>query len=271
MIYLAEVRKKILEQEGYPFCVPIIKSLRRLHFRKPITFFVGQNGSGKSTLLEAMAAAIELPVIGEKEVSADDTLQPARNLSSELTLSWKLRTHKGFFVRSEDFFGFNKFLTTQNSSLNKNIKDFQERFSGYGRLLAVGAMNAQAHAMNSKYGSDLDANSHGETFLKVFKTRFVPGGLYLLDEPETPLSFTNQLALVMLIREMVMADSQFIIATHSPVLAAIPEAEIFSCDSGKISSISYESVESFSLMKEFLNNPQIFLSKIELANLKPEK
>jgi len=258
MVYLSEITKSQTTKDSYPFCVPCIKNLKSIKIIKPVTYLVGENGSGKSTFLESLAAAINLPTVGAVAISQDTTLYPTRSLSEDLKLSWKLRTHKGFFVRSEDVFGFSKYVNKTKDELTLEAERFSRELSGYGRDLAVGAMLGQKSGFKSRYGDDLDANSHGETFLKIFQSRFVPGGLYLLDEPESPLSFRSQLSLLTMIREMVSRDAQFIIATHSPILTAMPEAEILSFD-GEIKKISHKEIESFELMREFLNSPESFL------------
>ncbi|MBD2776115.1 AAA family ATPase [Iningainema tapete] len=103
------------------------------------------------------------------------------------------------------------------------------------------------------------ANSHGESFLKLFQSRFVLGGLYLLDEPEAPLSPLRQLSFLSLLKDMVNQDSQFIIATHSPIIMAFPEATILSFDTNPPKEVAYDELEHVSLTKAFLNNPQSFL------------
>jgi len=118
---------------------------------------------------------------------------------------------------------------------------------------------AQRRALIERYGEDLDANSHGESFLKLFQARFVPGGLYLLDEPEAPLSPQRQLALLSMLQEMVEQNAQFIIATHSPILMAFPGAAILSFDQHPVREIAWEETEHVSLTRAFLNNPQRFL------------
>lgn len=200
--------------------------------------------------------------IGEESLERDRTLSSSKLLAENLKLSWKVRTHKGFFVRSEDVFGFTKYLAKTKTDLDEDTDHFSKKFSGYGQMLAVGAVLGQKHSFENRYGQDLDANSHGETFLKIFQSRFVPGGLYLLDEPETPLSFNSQLALVLMLREMVQKDAQFNLATHSPILTALPEARIYSFDNKIIHPIKYNEIESFQLMRDFLNNPEVFLRNL---------
>jgi predicted ATPase len=109
------------------------------------------------------------------------------------------------------------------------------------------------------YGVDLDANSHGQSFLKLFGSRFVPGGLYLLDEPEAPLSPQSQLALLVMMQEMVAQQAQFIIATHSPMLLAFPGARIYSFDSAPVEEVPFGELDHVVLMREFLNGPERYI------------
>lgn len=263
MIFLSSVRLLNTVKDNYPFNLSLIKNLQEVEFKTPITFLVGENGTGKSTFLEAIAVGINHITIGESTVEGDDTLVPARELGNHLRFSWKLRTHKGFYLRAEDVFGFTKKLTSTKKELDEFIEEIDSTSSGYGNLLARGAVLGQKRGFELKYGENLDANSHGETFLRIFKTRFVPGGLYILDEPDTPLSFKRQLSLLFMIQEFVKLDAQFIIATHSPVLTTLPDSTIFSIDDGTFKKVQYEDIEQFSLMKDFLNNPQSFLKHLE--------
>jgi predicted ATPase len=114
-------------------------------------------------------------------------------------------------------------------------------------------------ALQRSYGDGLDSNSHGEGFIKLFKERFVGEGLYLLDEPEAPLSPNRQLSMLALIKTMVDQHGQFIIATHSPILLAYPGAKILSFDGGKIHEESYDSLEQVITMKTFMNHPEAYL------------
>ncbi len=186
------------------------------------TFLVGENGSGKSTLLEGIAAAAGLPAVGSESVDRDATLEAQRLLGQALTLTWKRRTRRGFFLRAEDFFGFTKSLSKLRTELLERIDDLEGEYqdrSAYAKRLAQMPVRASLADMERRYGVDLDENSHGQSFLKLFQSRFVPGGLYLLDEPEAPLSPQSQLALMAMIGDMLRDDAQFIIATHSPILS----------------------------------------------------
>src|SRR5437867_12644161 len=123
-------------------------------------------------------------------------------------------------------------------------------------------MRSSLADMERRYGIDLDANSHGQSFLRLFKSRFVPGGLYLLDEPEAPLSPQSQLALMAMMTDMVAEDGQFIIATHSPILLAFPGARIYSFDAPPVRQVEYELLEHEALTREFLNSPERFLRHV---------
>ncbi|MFL5620196.1 MAG: AAA family ATPase, partial [Gemmatimonadaceae bacterium] len=134
--------------------------------------------------------------------------------------------------------------------------------STYAKGLAAGPARASLGALESKYGVDLDANSHGQSFLHLFQSRFVPGGLYLLDEPEAPLSPQSQLGLMAMIADMVAEDAQFVIATHSPLLLAYPGAGIVSFDEVPVRFVEYAELDSVRLVREFLADPERYLRGI---------
>ena len=119
--------------------------------------------------------------------------------------------------------------------------------------------SAEKRGLEHRYGVNLDANSHGESFLRLFRSRFVPGGLYLLDEPEAPLSPQSQLGLIAMLKDMVAQDAQFIIATHSPMLLAFPNATVYSFDERPPRRVPFEELEHVRLTRDFLNNPEAFL------------
>lgn len=114
-------------------------------------------------------------------------------------------------------------------------------------------------ALQRRYGDGLDVRSHGESFLGLFQSRFVPGGLYLLDEPEAPLSPLRQLSFLSMLKQMTAEDAQFIIATHSPIILAFPEAQIMSFNDGTINNIPYDELEHVTLTRAFLNDPQSYM------------
>lgn len=223
---------------------------------------MGENGTGKSTLLEAIAAAVSSPTVGAESVLTDATLQHTRDLAKQLKLAWGKRTHRGFFLRSEDFFNFTKAISQMRSEMLARLHKIDEEYvdrSEYARSFFKMPFHKSLHEMKERYGENLDANSHGESFLTLFQSRFVPNGLYLLDEPETPLSPMKQLALLSMLKNMVTQGAQFIIATHSPIIMAFPDATIFSFDELPVRTVYYDDLAHVTLTKAFLSDPQQFL------------
>ena len=218
-----------VDEESYVREIEALSGLTSLDFRSPVTFFVGENGSGKSTLLEAIAVACGFnPEGGTRNYSF-----ATRNSHSDLyqavrpIRSGKLLRH-GYFLRAESFY---------------NVATAEEQYgSGPG-----GA---------PQY---LHERSHGESFLAVAQQHFRGSGLYFLDEPEAALSPQRQMTLLIEIVRCAQEGSQFIIATHSPILLAIPDAEILSFDDGPVHPCSYEDTESYQIMSMFINNREQML------------
>ena len=253
------------DAERFPFSVPVIRTLPRLALGQSVTFLVGENGSGKSTLLEGIAAAARLPAVASVDIDGDATLAAQRALGKALKLVWSRRTYRGFFLRAEDFFGFTKSLSKLRSELSDRLAEIDESFEGrsaYAKGLAKGPVRASLAEMERRYGVNLDENSHGQSFLKLFRSRFVPGGLFLLDEPEAPLSPQSQLALIAMISDMVAEDAQFVIATHSPILLGFPGATIYSCDRVPIERVPFEELDHVVITREFLNAPGRILREL---------
>jgi predicted ATPase len=262
-IHLRSIALKDSDQlpDQFPFNVPVIRSLQELNFSTEVTFFVGENGSGKSTLLEAIAAGANLPAIGSTTVDQDETLFAARALGQALKWVWNKRVRVGFFMRSEDFFGFARRTAQEMAELRRDYEadDGHKGQSLFARRLQKMPFAGEIHALRNLYGDGLDAQSHGESFFKLFRSRFRAGGLYLLDEPEAPLSPSRQLTLIALLHSMVQQDAQFIIATHSPLLLAYPGATIYNFAEGQIQQTPYEELEHVTLTRDFLNNPALYL------------
>ncbi len=250
---------------GFPFDVPVVRSLETLELSPGVTFFVGENGSGKSTLLEAIALAAELPTAGSDETRDDTTLGAQRSLAKHITLSWTSRSKRGFFLRAEDFFGYAKRLSRMKAEMRERIAEVERDYEGrsdFAKGLAMGPALASLGAIDGQYGGDLDGRSHGQSFLTLFQARFVPGGLHLLDEPEAPLSPQSQLALMALIQDMIAEAGQFVIATHSPILLAFPGATIYTFDRTPPERIAFEDLEHVNLTRAFLNDPKSFLRRL---------
>lgn len=264
MIYLRTIRLKwIPEAEtAYPFNLPLIRQLDEIELDAPVTFFVGENGSGKSTLLEAIAVAMETLTIGSRNIEDDPTLEHARTLAGALRLSKNRSPRRSFYFRAEDAFGFTKRVIQDQQDLLAAEQELADSIQGSGKAAAVNVVRGERERLNARYGDNPDARSHGESFLHVLKERMLPGGFYLLDEPETPLSPTRQIALLALLKQCVEDDCQFLIATHSPILMAFPEARILCFEEGQILQTAYDDVEHVTLTRAFLNNPDSFLRRL---------
>lgn len=212
--------------------------------------------------MEALACAVESITVGSESVKTDKTLAPVRKLSKYFKLAWTKRTRKGFFLRAEDFFGYARSMRETREELELELENIELEYKGRSKLakdLARSAYTGQLSAMQNRYGKDLDNYSHGEAFLTLFQARFVPGGLYLLDEPEAALSPTRQLTFISALKQMIDQASQFIIATHSPIILAFPNAQILQFKDGAIKEVKYNELEHVNLTRDFLSNPESYL------------
>jgi predicted ATPase len=248
-------RELAADESEYPFSVPAIRMLEPLDVHVGVTFFVGENGSGKSTLLEGIAAAAEITALGSEDVGSDFTLAPAHRLGAALRLAWSLRSRKGFFLRAEDFFGYARYRARAEA------REHREKSEALGGK-APPAFETGAHPDEraaAEYFAKHDRRSHGESFMDTFEERVRPGGLYLLDEPEAPLSPKRQIAFLQLMMNAAAKGAQFIVATHSPILLACPGARIYSFDRAPAVRVTYASLEHVNVTRDFLNAPDRFL------------
>jgi predicted ATPase len=218
----------------YPFNLKLIQNTQSIVFRDQVTFLVGENGSGKSTILEALAEKIGFGKGGSKNLSMmyaqEGTTSDVKLLCDRMLLSWRVKVD-GYFFRAESFWDIANKLETMSHTAGGV-------FSSYG-------------------GENLHAMSHGEAFLALFKNRIGQGGIYILDEPEAALSPQRQLALLVIIHELCEDEkTQFLIATHSPILLAYPGAQILSCDGDALTEIAYEDTDHYQITKNFLSNPK---------------
>ena len=252
------------ELGAYPFHCPQVMSLGKKEFSSAVTLLVGENGTGKSTLLEALARKMSLPAIGWEDASRDETLQGLDPLCDALRLVFGVKSRKGFFLRAEDFFNFVRRVAMLQEDMAQELHRVDEENmhrSAFAKGQARMAYASSLSALNSRYGSEPDGMSHGESFLALFKQRIRPGGIYLLDEPEAALSPMRQLALASLLMER-ETDSQFLIATHSPILMAYPGADIWCFDQTPVSSVRYEELSHVQLMRDFLAHPRQYMERL---------
>lgn len=222
----------------YPYNIVALSNFDEMDFPGRVTFFVGENGSGKSTLLEGIANQCGFNSAGGSRNNLYNTHASESAFGDSLQLSWMPKVTSGFFLRSESFYQFASYIDS--------LED-PDKYTPYG-------------------GKSLHEQSHGESFLALFKNRFGYKGIYLLDEPEAALSPVRQLSLLRILKDL-EKNSQFIIATHSPILLAYPGATIYSFDNGAIEPIDYESTSHYIVTKKFLSQREAMLRELFLDNL----
>jgi predicted ATPase len=220
------------ERRGHPWDLPVTRALAEgLSLHPKVTYLVGENGTGKSTLLEALAVAAGLNPEGGSRNFAFSTRDSHSPLGDAVRLvRGAARPRTDFFLRAESVFTAATYL--------EGLPD--------GPLDAYG-------------GRSLHEQSHGESFLAIMVHRFGPGGLYLLDEPEAALSAQNCLTFLRRMHELIEDGSQFVVATHSPIVLAYPDATIYACTDGGVDEVAYEDVEAVGLTRAFLQAPERFL------------
>ena len=164
------------------------------------------------------------------------------------------------FLRAEDVFGYTRRLTGDIAELGEIEQDLAKLPEGPGRDRAT-AM-AERAALTRRYGANPDARSHGETFLALLETRLIPNGLYFLDEPETPLSPTRMLELITLLVDRVRQGCQFVVATHSPILMAMPDATILLAEGGRVQEADWNDLEHVRVTRAFLADPPAHMRRL---------
>lgn len=226
-ISMTLLRDTVPDFDRYPFSLPAVRHLDKLTFHPSVTFIVGENGSGKSTLLEALAVALGYNAEGGGRNFNFGTRPSHSALHDHVRIAKGYRRPRdGYFLRAESFF---------------NVATEVERLG-----IPLGSYG----------GRPLHEQSHGESFMALLTHRFGGQGLYVLDEPEAALSPQRQLAALQQIHRLVKAGSQFIIATHSPILMAYPDARIYACLPDGLRRTDYEDTEHFQVTLDFLRDPR---------------
>lgn len=232
-----------IDDDNYLLDLPIVKYLeenRELKFSKNVTIIMGENGAGKSTLIEAIAVASGFNAEGGSKNFNFSTSNTHSNLSDYITIIKNKYPKSGYFLRSESFY---------------NVASNIDKLDSDGGARKI---------INSYGGVSMHKMSHGESFLALVNNRFSGNSLFILDEPEAALSPTRLMSLIIRIHELVSENSQFIIATHSPILMSYPDALVLQISEDGIESVDYRDTEHFIVTSQFLNNPKRMLDQLLL-------
>ena len=235
-----EVLRDQLPADSYTLAIPALRSLENLDFPCPVTFFTGENGSGKSTLLEAVAVAYGFNPEGGTRNFQFSTRDTHSDFSSALRLRKGVKKPQdGFFLRAESFY-----------NVASKVDDYAAE--------SIGRINY----LDYYGGRSLHCQSHGESFLALVQNRFHGNSIFILDEPEAALSPQRQLTALLMIGRLAKEGSQFIIATHSPILLGLPGAQILCFDDGDLHPITYEETEVYQVMEMFINSRKVLLENL---------
>jgi predicted ATPase len=247
LLELRLLRERVASFERFPYCLPAVRNLHRLPFHPMVTFLVGENGSGKSTLLEAIAVACDLNPEGGSRNFSFATRASHSELDRCLRLARSASLPRdAYFLRAESFYN----VATEIERLDTAPGMGPPLISAYG-------------------GVSLHEQSHGESFFALFKHRFRGNGLYLLDEPEAALSPQRQLDFLAVLHRYCRQGAQFVIATHSPLIMAYPEACIHVLELDAICPTPYRETEHYRIAHAFLCDPEGALKAILAGSKQP--
>lgn len=228
-----------VDENSYLREIEALRTIDTLTFDHNITFFVGENGTGKSTLLEAIAVAYGFNAEGGNKNYCFSTYESHSELYKAVSMIKGYRKpDNNYFLRAESFY-----------NVASKAEEYRDGLDPYSFYKKAG-------------GRPLHEQSHGESFLALMQGNFAKGGIFLLDEPEAALSPQRQLSLLITLHKAARNGSQFIIASHSPILLGTPGCKILSFDDGQLKECSYTDTESYQVMEMFINNREYLISRL---------
>lgn len=237
-LFITGIKSDVTDGDAYPYSIPAVKHIDSVRFSTPVTFLVGENGSGKSTIIEAIAVAAGFNAEGGTKNYNFSTQDTTSELANTITLIRGIKREKrGYFLRAESFYTTANYAEAGTST----------RLDGGPSPLYFD-------------GKRIHQQSHGEAFMAIIRDS--GAGLYIFDEPESALSPQRQLALMVAMNELIKQGSQFIIATHSPILLAFPQATIYELSTNGINKTAYETIPHVQITRDFLSDPKQYLNKL---------
>lgn len=231
---------RVEQRDVYPFSLPAISKIDEIEFHPEVTFLVGENGSGKSTLIESLAVAWGFNAEGGSKNFSFRTHESHSNLHQYFRLVKSTKKAKdGYFLRAESYFN----VATRIEEMDAEPSFSPPIIGAYG-------------------GISLHKQSHGESFFALIENRFKGNGVYILDEPEAALSPSRQMSMIVRMHDLIKLNSQFIIATHSPILMAYPGAWIYQVSPRGLERVAYEDTEHYEVTRNFLNRHKDMVAQL---------
>jgi predicted ATPase len=262
MSFLESVSVKTDKIQPFPFNIPAFKYAKDIELGK-LTIIIGENGCGKSSFLESIALNKNLPLIGGP-IEYNDSFDAARQIQPYLKIKQKKSFQKGFFFRAEDFSEYINGVQREKNKLYDSLKDLKGEVGDSIIERMVESMNYLLHAMRRMYGDNLQALSYSQACMTILQSRIHESGIYILDEPELGFTVQTQLWFVSFLMKKIRNENiQFIISTHSPIIASIENAILYQIREDAMQRITYAETDHYKILKSYLDNPSVYLKHLD--------
>jgi predicted ATPase len=255
MTYIKKLSIVPIKIHPFPFDVPAVKLAQNIELDNKVTIFMGRNGSGKSTIMEALALFTKLPIINGA-IDNNESFIAARALQPYMEVKLNQPVLNGFFFRAEDFSYYITSVQRAKQHIYGELEDLKGKVKNSVIEEIAEGMNYSLHKMRRQYGENLELLSHGEACMRILKTKIQSRGLYLLDEPELGLDPTTQLTLNSWLTEMADNNNiQFIITTHSPIIASMSNAALYEIQEDAIRKVEYKKSNHYRIFQNLFDEP----------------